>query len=125
MFRFKGFSPRANAAINLALSQACLLGHTYIGSEHLMLGLLKEGSGVAYNVLNKLGVTAESYEKLIRERIGAGSPTSLGGGGGGVVFLGGGGGRAQSQKTWGMDRMERKFSAGAPCVIKPSLFRQQ
>ena len=43
MFRFKGFSPRANDAINLALSQACLLGHTYIGSEHLLLGLLLEG----------------------------------------------------------------------------------
>ena len=35
-------------------------------AEHVMLGLLKEGSGVAYTVLNKLGVTAEAYEKLIR-----------------------------------------------------------
>ena len=42
-----------------------------------MLGLLKEGTGVAYTVLNKLGVTAEAYEKLIRERIGTGEPTAL------------------------------------------------
>lgn len=47
MFRFRGFTPRANDAVNLALSQACLLGHTYIGSEHLLLGLLLEGSGTA------------------------------------------------------------------------------
>ena len=77
MYRFQGFTEKANNALNLAVTSAQELGHDYIGSEHLMLGLLKEGSGVAYNVLNKLGVTAESYEKLIRERIGAGTPTSL------------------------------------------------
>ena len=44
MFRFRGFTPRANDAVNLALSQACLLGHTYIGSEHLLLGLLLEAA---------------------------------------------------------------------------------
>ena len=44
MFRFRGFTSCANDAVNLALSQACLLGHTYIGSEHLLLGLLLEGS---------------------------------------------------------------------------------
>ena len=45
--------PRANDAVNLALSQACLLGHTYIGSEHLLLGLLLEGSGAAYHCLTQ------------------------------------------------------------------------
>ncbi len=52
----QGFSPRANDAINLALSQACLLGHTYIGSEHLLLGLLLEGSGPSAALTPK-GVT--------------------------------------------------------------------
>ena len=42
MFRFRGFTSCANDAVNLALSQACLLGHTYIGSEHLLLGLLRD-----------------------------------------------------------------------------------
>ena len=42
-----------------------------------MLGLLKEGTGVAFTVLNKLGVTAEEFEKLIQERIGTGEPTQL------------------------------------------------
>ena len=76
-FRFKGFTEKANNAMNLAISSAQELGHDYVGSEHVMLGLLKEGSGVAYTVLNKLGVTADNYEKLIQERIGTGEPTSL------------------------------------------------
>ena len=63
---------RRTMAMNLAISSAEELGHDYVGSEHVMLGLLKEGTGVAYTVLNKLGVTAEAYEKLIRERIGTG-----------------------------------------------------
>ncbi len=77
MFRFNGFTEKANQALNLAVESAQELGHDYIGSEHLMLGLLKEGSGVAYTVLHKLGVTAEGYEKLLRERIGYGEKTSL------------------------------------------------
>lgn len=77
MYHFNGFTEKANKALNLAVTSAQELGHDYIGSEHVVLGLLKEGSGVAYTVLNKLGVTAEAYEKLIRERIGSGTPTSL------------------------------------------------
>ena len=76
-YRFNGFTEKANTAMNLAISSAEELGHDYVGSEHVMLGLLKEGSGVAYTVLNKLGVTAEAYEGLIRERIGSGEPTAL------------------------------------------------
>ena len=76
-YHFNGFTEKANNAMNLAISSAEELGHDYVGSEHVMLGLLKEGTGVAYTVLNKLGVTAEAYEKLIRERIGTGEPTAL------------------------------------------------
>ncbi|ANU53269.1 ATP-dependent Clp protease ATP-binding subunit [Acutalibacter muris] len=77
MFQFKGFTEKANKALNLAVESAENLGHDYIGSEHVMLGLIKEGSGVAHTVLSKLGVTAEDYEKLLRERIGYGEKTSL------------------------------------------------
>ena len=77
MFQFKGFTEKANRALNLAVESAQDLGHDYIGSEHLMLGLVKEGSGVAYTVLSKLGVTAEGYDKLLRDRIGYGEKTSL------------------------------------------------
>lgn len=77
MYRFNSFTEKANKALNLAIASAQEMGHDYIGSEHVVLGLLKEGSGVAYTVLNKLGVTAEAYEKLVRERVGTGMPTSL------------------------------------------------
>ncbi len=77
MYRFNGFTEKANNALNLAVASAQELGNDYIGSEHVVLGLLKEGSGVAYTVMNKLGVTAEAYEKLIRERVGVGAPTQL------------------------------------------------
>ena len=77
MFQFKGFTEKANRALNLAVEAAESLGHDYIGSEHLMLGLIQEGSGVAYTVLSKLGVTAEGYEKELKDRIGWGEPTSL------------------------------------------------
>lgn len=77
MYRFNGFTEKANNALNLSVSSAQELGHDYIGSEHLMLGLLKEGSGVAYTVLSKLGITAEGFDKLIRERIGVNAATSL------------------------------------------------
>ena len=72
MFRFKGFSPRANDAINLALSQACLLGHTYIGSEHLLLGLLLEGGGPSAALTQK-GVTPDQVLELLIKTVGAAS----------------------------------------------------
>ena len=78
MFRFNGFTEKANSALNLGIQSAQAMGHDYIGSEHIVLGLLQEGSGVAYTILSKLGVSAEAYEKLLRERIGAGpEPTTL------------------------------------------------
>ena len=81
MFRFKGFSPRANDAINLALSQACLLGHTYIGSEHLLLGLLLEGGGPSAALTQK-GITPDQVLDLLIKTVGRGiqsrlSPTDM------------------------------------------------
>ncbi len=73
----KGFTQKANAAINLAIQSAQQLGHTYIGTEHILLGLLKEGSGVASTVLSELDVREEDIENLIIEKIGTGSITAL------------------------------------------------
>ncbi len=58
--------------MNLAVEKAREMGHSYIGSEHVLYGLLSEGSGVAYHVLNKLGVHADKYEALMREKLGVG-----------------------------------------------------
>ena len=76
-YNFNGFTSKANDALNLAINSAEVLGHTYVGSEHLLLGLLKIGSGVASAVLNKNGVTPEKIEQLIRAKIGCGTPTKL------------------------------------------------
>lgn len=63
--------------MNRAIEKAEELGHNYIGSEHVLYGLIAEGSGVAFNVLNKLGITADDYERLMQEKIGTSSPTNL------------------------------------------------
>ena len=65
-YTFKGFTEKANAALNLAIECAEEMGHSYIGSEHILLGLCKEGSGVAYAALSQCGVTAEAVERLVR-----------------------------------------------------------
>ncbi len=76
-YNFTGFTEKANESLNHAINSAEMLGHTYVGSEHLLLGLLKVGSGVAFTVLNKYGVTADKFESLIRANIGCGSETRL------------------------------------------------
>jgi ATP-dependent Clp protease ATP-binding subunit ClpC len=54
-----GITPRAKKAIELAMDEACQLGHNYIGTEHLLLGLLREGEGVASSVLGSFGISLE------------------------------------------------------------------
>ena len=76
-YNFNGFTEKANEALNQAINSASQLGHTYVGSEHLLLGLLRVGSGIASTVLNKNGVTAEKIEELMRFNIGVGTPTKL------------------------------------------------
>ncbi len=77
MYRFNGFTEKANRALNLGIEQAQDLGHTYIGSEHILLGILLEGSGTACALLNGAGVTAETVTELLTERVGRGNRTHL------------------------------------------------
>src|SRR5690606_20707973 len=49
------FTPRAKKVLELSLREARQLGHNYIGTEHILLGLIREGEGVAAQVLTKLG----------------------------------------------------------------------
>lgn len=76
-YNFTGFTEKANEALNQAINSAQILGHTYVGSEHLLLGLLRVGSGVAAAILNENGVTAENIEEAMRKNIGVGTPTRL------------------------------------------------
>jgi len=59
------FTPRAKKVLELSLGEAKLLGHRYIGTEHILLGLLREGEGVAAQVLTALGADLEGT----RERV--------------------------------------------------------
>lgn len=76
-YNFSGFTQKASDALNLAINSAEMLGHTYIGSEHILLGISKSGSSVAAAILAKNGVTAQNIEELIKESIGTGNPTTL------------------------------------------------
>ncbi len=76
-YNFTGFTAKANEALNLAISAAQKMGHTYVGSEHLLLGLIELSSGVAFAVLSKKGVKAEKIESLMEKEIGYGTPTKL------------------------------------------------
>ena len=67
MYKFNGFTEKANNAINLAIESAQDMGHTYIGSEHILLGLLKNNDGAAYTVLEKCGASADTLENLIKQ----------------------------------------------------------
>jgi ATP-dependent Clp protease ATP-binding subunit ClpC len=67
------FTEKAEKAINLSQENAVQLGHNYVGTEHLLLGLLKEGTGVAARVLQGQGVTEEKVTNEIEELIGRGS----------------------------------------------------
>jgi len=77
MYRFNGFTQKANEALNLAIDSAEQMGHTYVGSEHILMGLLREGTGVAAAVLNELGVTVNELENLMRREIGFGMRTRI------------------------------------------------
>ncbi|MBR7071004.1 MAG: ATP-dependent Clp protease ATP-binding subunit [Clostridia bacterium] len=76
-YSFHNFSPKANEALNHAIKSAGALGHTFVGSEHLLLGLLHVENSVAASLLNSKGITYEKIENLMREKIGAGTPTRL------------------------------------------------
>ena len=61
------FTPRAKRVFELSLREALQLGHNYIGTEHLLLGLLKEGEGVASQVLIKLGADLSKVRQTVIE----------------------------------------------------------
>ena len=77
MYSFNGFTEKANKALNEAISSAERFGHTYIGSEHLLLGLLKTDDSVASLLLSKKGVTADKITSLIEDTVGVGNKSEL------------------------------------------------
>ena len=75
-----GLTPRAKKVVELAVDEARRMNHTYIGTEHLLIGLLREGEGVAAGVLESLGVTLDKVRtethKVLSHTSGSGSQSS-------------------------------------------------
>src|SRR6202142_770438 len=68
------FTPRSKKALELSAEEARALGHNYIGTEHLLLGLVKEGEGMAYRVLLNLGLDLGKLRNEVMELLGSGIP---------------------------------------------------
>ena len=75
---FERFTDRARRVIVLAQEEARTLQHNYIGTEHLLLGLIREGDGVAAKALASKGVTLDDTRKQVEEMIGKGNATPNG-----------------------------------------------
>ena len=96
------FTPRAKKVLELAVEEASTLGHNYIGTEHLLLGLIKENEGIAARVLLNLGVKLEEVREEVLEFLGAdyrGEEES-----GGEAAAGGGGEQAAGQQSGGKSK---------------------
>ena len=77
MFKFNGFSKKANNALNESILAAENFGHTYIGSEHILIGLLSDDDSVASAILKNKGVTKSEIEELLVSIVGKGLKTHL------------------------------------------------
>ena len=70
---FEQFTDKAIRAVMLAQEEARRLGHNFVGTEQILLGLIGEGTGVAAKVLTELGVTLQNARKEVEKIIGRGS----------------------------------------------------
>ncbi len=77
MYKFTGFTESANTALNYAVESAENMGHTYIGSEHILLGLLSDSRMVSASVLTSKKITLKKAEDQIKSIVGIGMPTNL------------------------------------------------
>ena len=70
---FERFTDRARRVVVLAQEEARMLGHNYIGTEHLLLGLIHEGEGVAAKALASLGISLDAMRQAVEDIIGRGA----------------------------------------------------
>ena len=75
---FERFSDRARRVVVLAQEEARMLNHNYIGTEHILLGLIHEGEGVAAKALESLGISLEAVRSQVEEIIGQGQAAPTG-----------------------------------------------
>ncbi len=103
------FTPRSKKVLELALREALQLGHNYIGTEHILLGLVRESEGVAARVLSNLDVDPDKVRREVVRMLGGGRGRSRGGGG----EAGGRGVEAKRPKTRQLDQYGRNLTAYA------------
>ncbi|MDF2947666.1 MAG: ATP-dependent Clp protease ATP-binding subunit ClpC [Bacillales bacterium] len=72
------YTPRAKKVIELSMDEARKLGHSYVGTEHILLGLIREGEGVAARVLNNLGVSLNKARQQVLQLLGSNESASSG-----------------------------------------------
>lgn len=65
-----GFSPRGKTVIQLSAEEAQFIGHNYVGTEHILLGLIREGEGIAAKVLSNLGIDLETTRDAVLKELG-------------------------------------------------------
>jgi predicted dehydrogenase len=120
------FTPRAKRVLELAVEEASGLGHNYIGTEHLLLGLVKENEGIAARVLLNLGVELEEVRDEILEFLGVDKSSY------GIARFGlsdetddGSSGAASSARTRALlDLHQAKVARDDPAAIPPLSFRR-
>ncbi len=98
------FTPRAKKVLELSLREALQLGHNYIGTEHILLGLIREGEGVAAQVLQKLGADLNRVRQTVIQLLSGYT------GGKGEQVSAGGGGESQGQGSAVLDQFGRNLT---------------
>ena len=71
------FTPRAQQILALSRKEADRFNHNYVGTEHLLLGLIRLGQGVAVNVLEKMGIDLEAVRMEVEKQVGSGPQTKM------------------------------------------------
>ena len=97
------FTPRAKRVLELSWDEARQLGHNYIGTEHLLLGLIREGEGVAARVLENLGVDLNKIRSNVVKMIGESKPQTVSSGSSGSSSSSGGKTKTPSLDEFGRD----------------------
>jgi ATP-dependent Clp protease ATP-binding subunit ClpC len=95
---FERFTDRARRVVVLAQEEARMLNHNYIGTEHILLGLIHEGEGVAVKALESLGISRKALRQQVKEIVGQGQQPP-----GGTSHSPGG-----PRRWWNWRRMSRR-----------------
>ncbi len=97
------FTPRAKRVLELSWDEARQLGHNYIGTEHLLLGLIREGEGVAARVLENLGIDLNKIRSNVVKMLGESKPQAVSSGSSGSSSSSGGKTKTPSLDEFGRD----------------------